>query len=203
MLTLARSDMGDFQQRQTLPAADFDSLPMSRSITYEDINMSFLHYTSLSPKERRLAKRSAKMLLRTVPPAEISKGPSSFRGALYTAIMKPENVIAAFFYGDGNGHWWGDVVLKEGSKFLQVGTPEDKPHCSADEALETIKNTISQIKVTREHPIVQKCRDMGIDAQTLHVLRVQHEEHGCRWVVMDGKRTEREAKSYVDFFKRK
>ena len=37
---------------------------------------------------------------------------------LATAFMKPENVVAAIVYGDGTGNYFGDVVLKKGTRLL-------------------------------------------------------------------------------------
>ena len=84
-----------------------------------------LNYGSLSRHERRAAKKLAKQLLRTVPAAKSQKGPCSIRGALSTAFMKPENVIGALVYSDGNGNWWGDVVFNKGEKYFQIGTQEE------------------------------------------------------------------------------
>ena len=83
-----------------------------------------LDYRSLSRHERRAAKKLAKELLRTVPAAEkpISEEQCSIRGALSTAFMKPENVIGALVYTDGNGNWWGDVVFNKGEKCFQIGS---------------------------------------------------------------------------------
>ena len=83
-----------------------------------------LDYRSLSRHDRRAAKKLAKELLRTVPAAEkpISEEQCSIRGALSTAFMKPENVIGALVYSDGNGNWWGDVVFNKGEKCFQIGS---------------------------------------------------------------------------------
>ena len=84
-----------------------------------------LDYRSLSRHDRRAAKKLAKELLRTVPAAQEPDGPRSIRGALSTAFMKPENVIGALVYSDGNGNWWGDVVFNKGEKCFQMGTQEE------------------------------------------------------------------------------
>jgi hypothetical protein len=107
--------------------------------------------------------------------------------------------VAALVYGDSCDHFWGDVVLKKGDRFVQVGSLQRAPLCSSEKALECIKSQIATIKATREDPIVQKLRDRGIRPESLELLRVHHEEHGCRWVLMDEKRREREAESYVRF----
>ena len=53
--------------------------------------------------------------------SQISEEHCSIRGALSTAFMKPENVIGALVYSDGNGNWWGDVVFNKGEKYFQIG----------------------------------------------------------------------------------
>ena len=68
--------------------------------------------------KRTLAHRSA---------AQKPSEAVSIRGALTTAFMKPENVIGALVYTDGNGNWWGDVVLNKGEKYLQMGSEEEAP----------------------------------------------------------------------------
>ena len=80
-----------------------------------------LNFKDLSRQDRRAARKLAKELLRTVPAAQEPEEPRSIRGALSTAFMKPENVISALVYSDGNGNWWGDVVLNKGGKSLQIG----------------------------------------------------------------------------------
>ena len=123
-----------------------------------------LDYTTLSRHERRAAKKLAKELLRTVPAAEkpISEEHCSIRGALSTAFMKPENVIAVLVYTDGNGNWWGDVVFNKGEKCVQIGSQEEAPLQSYDEALEHVKAVIAYIKAMREHPFVQELRERGM-----------------------------------------
>ena len=103
-----------------------------------------LKYGSLLKTQdvRRAAKKLAKQLLRTVPAAQKPSEAVSIRGALSTAFMKPENVVGALVYTDGNGHWWGDVVLKKGGKYV-MGTPEEAPLQSYDHALEYVKDLIA------------------------------------------------------------
>ena len=57
--------------------------------------------------------------------------------------MKPENVVGALVYTDGNGHWWGDVVLRKGGKCHVMGTPEKAPLQSYDHALGCVKDLIA------------------------------------------------------------
>ena len=148
-----------------------------------------LNYGSLSRHERRAAKKLAKELLRTVPAAEEPKEePCSIRGAVSTAFMKPENVIGALVYTDGNGNWWGDVVFKKGEKCFQIGTQEEAPARSCDDALGYVKAVIAYIKAMREHPLVQEFRERGFDPERVELLRVGHERFGHRWVLLDDRR---------------
>ena len=142
-----------------------------------------LDYRSLSRHDRRAAKKLAKELLRTVPAAEKPRS-SSIRGALSTAFMKPENVIGALVYSDGNGNWWGDVVFNKGEKCFQIGS-EEVPAQSSDDALECVKDLIASIKAMREHPLVQEFRERGFDPEGVELLRVGHEKFGYRWVLLD------------------
>ena len=124
-----------------------------------------LNYTSLSRHDRRAAKNLAKELLRTVPAAQEAAGPCSIRGKLSTAFMKPENVIAVLVYTDGNGNWWGDVVLNKGEKCVQIGSQEEAPLQSYDEALGYVKSMMAYIKAMCEHPFVQELREKGCDPE--------------------------------------
>jgi hypothetical protein len=144
-----------------------------------------LNYTSLSRNDRRAAKKLAKQLLRTVPAAQEADGPCSIRGALSTAFMKPKNVIAVLVHSDGNGNWWGDVVLNKGEKCVQISSQEEAPLQSYDEALEHVKAVIAYIKAMREHPFVQELREEGCDPEQVELLRVGHAKFGHRWVIMD------------------
>jgi hypothetical protein len=144
-----------------------------------------LDYGSLSKDERRAAKKLAKELLRTVPAPQKAAEPSSIRGKLSTAFMKPENVVGAFVYTDGDGHWWGDVVFNKGEKCVQIGSQEEAPLRSYDEALEHVKAVIAYIKAMREHPFVQELREKGCDPEQVELLRVGHAKFGHRWVIMD------------------
>ena len=156
-----------------------------------------LNYGSLSRHERWAAKRLAKELLHTVPAAQEPEEPRSIRGALSTAFMKPENVISALVYSDGNGNWWGDVVLRKGEKCFQMGTPEQAPARSYDDALGHVKATIANIKAMREHPLVQEFREKGLDPERVELLRVQHERFGHRWVLLDDSQIWTGAEAFV------
>ena len=80
--------------------------------------------------------------------------------------MKPENVIGALVYSDGNGNWWGDVVFNKGEKCFQMGSEEEAPLRSYDDALEHVKAVIASIKAMREHPLVQELREKRLAIQS-------------------------------------
>jgi hypothetical protein len=162
-----------------------------------------LDYGSLSRHERRAAKKLAKELLRTVPAAQETDAPCSIRGALSTAFMKPENVIGALVYTDGKGNWWADVAFNKGEKCFQVGTQEEAPARSYDEALESVKSVIAIVKATREHPIVQELREKGCDPEQVELLRVGHAKFGHRWVIMDEEQIRTGAEAFVEYVKDK
>ena len=162
-----------------------------------------LNYESLSRNERRAATKLARKLLRTVPAAPNLEGFSSIRWALNTAFMKPENVIGALIYTDGNGNWWGDVVLNKGGKCLQIGTPGEFPAQSREDALGCVKHLIADIKATREHPLVQDIREQGFDPERIELLRVRHEQFGERWVLLDDDQISMGAEAFAEFVERK
>ena len=162
-----------------------------------------LDYGSLSRHERRAAKKLAKELLRTVPAAQEPEGPRSIRGALSTAFMKPENVIGALVYTDGNGNWWGDVVFNKGEKCFQMGTQEEAPARSYDDALGYVKAVIAYVKAMREHPLVQEFRERGFDPERVELLRVGHEKFGHRWVLLDDTRILKASEAFAEFVERK
>jgi hypothetical protein len=145
-----------------------------------------LHYKMLSRQQRKAAAKLAKRLLRTVPAGDESMSePGTLRGALTTRWYKPEHVIAVLIYSDRDGHWFGDVVLGEdGLTHQQIGTSQREPAHSHDEALEHVKHIIAMIKGAKEHPVVQRCRDLGIDPGTIGCLRIYHSEEGYRWILM-------------------
>jgi hypothetical protein len=162
-----------------------------------------LNFGSLSRNERRAATKLAKELVRTVPAAQNADEPLSIRGALSTAFMKPENVIGALVYTDLEGNWWGDVVLRKGKKkCFQMGSREEPPLQSCEDALECVKNLIASIKATREHPIVQEFRERGFDPEQIELLRVRHEKFGCRWVLLDEKQILSGAKAFAELVER-
>jgi len=145
-------------------------------------------YYDLPPKDRRAAKELAKELLRSVAPrSQTGRATGSVRGALLTAVMKPENVEAVLIYDDGQGNWWGDLVLRHASGITQYGIHEESPVKSYGEALDFIKSEVAHIKSKiEEHPIAQQCRQMGIDPAEVHLLSVIHPDVGCRWIVSIG-----------------
>jgi hypothetical protein len=161
--------------------------------------LTMLNYKDLSRHDRRAARRLAKELLRTVPAAQEPDEPRSIRGALSTAFMKPENVIGALVYTDGNGNWWGDVALNKGEKCFQLGSPEQAPARSYDDALGHVKATIANIKAMREHPLVQEFREKGFDPERVELLRVRHERFGHRWVLLDDNQISTGAEAFVAY----
>jgi hypothetical protein len=141
----------------------------------------------------------AKELLRAVPAAAEADGPCSIRGALCTAFMKPENVIGALVYTDGNGNWWADVVLNKGEKYLQMGSQEEAPLRSYDDALEHVKGVIAYIKAMREHPLVQEFREKGCDPERVELLRIGHAKFGHRWMILDDDQIRTGAEAFVAY----
>ena len=160
-----------------------------------------LDYRSLSRHERRAAKKLAKELLRTVPAAEkpIKRRTLLNTWVLNTAFMKPENVIGALVYSDGNGNWWGDVVFNKGEKCVQMGSQEEAPLQSYDEALEHVKAVIAYVKAMREHPFVQELREKEYDPEQVELLRVGHAKFGHRWVIMDDDQIRRGAAAFTEY----
>ena len=159
-----------------------------------------LKYGSLPQDVRRAAKKLAKELLRTVPAAQKPGEAVSIRGALITAFMKPENVIGALVYTDGNGNWWGDVVLNKGKRYLQMGSEEEAPLRSYDDALEYVKDRDRRHKGNaREHPLVEELRKNGFDPERVELLRVGHEKFGHRWVLMDDNQIQTGAEAFVAY----
>jgi hypothetical protein len=143
-----------------------------------------VQYQTLPRQQRRAARKLAKQLLRTtLPVATEGRFGHTIRGALNTAFMKPENVVAVFTYDDGNGNWWGDVVLRKGQGTYQIGVAEDSPYRSREEALAHVEKLIGRIKAMREDPLVAEFRNSGINVQTIELLRVQHKRFGCGWIV--------------------
>jgi hypothetical protein len=161
--------------------------------------LTMLNYKSLSRHDRRAARKLAKELLRTVPAAQEPEEPLSIRGALSTAFMKPENVVGALVYTDGNGHWWGDVVLGKGGKYHVMGTPEQAPLQSYDHAFGRLKGLIANIKAMRKHPLVEVFREKGFDPERVELLRVRHERFGHRWVLLDDNQISTGAEAFVAY----
>jgi hypothetical protein len=168
-------------------------------------NVKMLDYGSLSRHERLAAKKLARQLLETVPAAEETEtdGPCSIRGAISTAYMKPENVVGALVYTDGNGNWWGDVVFNKGKKWAQTGTPEDAPAQSSDDALKYVTSMIAYVKAMREHPFVKELREKGCDPEQVELLRVGRAKFGHRWVIMDDDQIRTGAEAFVEYVKDK
>lgn len=159
-----------------------------------------LEYQSMSRRQRRDAQKLAKELLQTTPPASEPLEPMSLVAELATAFMKPENVVAAIVYGDGNGNYFGDVVLKKGTRLLQKGALDGSPLASPEEAFASIRQLLGQIKAMREHPIVAVFREKWGDPDLVELLRVEHEEFGYRYVYLQQNQIPEAAKAFASFF---
>jgi hypothetical protein len=143
-----------------------------------------VQYQTLPRQQRRAAQKLAKQLLRTTLPVPTEgRFGQNIRGALSTAYMKPENVVAVFTYDDGNGNWWGDVVLRKGQGTYQIGVAEESPYGSRAEALAHVERLIGKIKAMREDPLVAVFRQNGIDVESIEMLRVRHKQFGWRFIV--------------------
>ena len=103
-----------------------------------------------------------------------------------TAFMKPENVIGALVYTDGNGNWWGDVVLNKGEKISKSGSEEEAPLRSYDDALEHVKAVIASIKATRAN--IHSCKSFAKAASIQSELNCfawdtkNSATDGCLWM---------------------
>jgi hypothetical protein len=158
-----------------------------------------LSYANLSRSDRKAARRLAKELLRTVPAAREGEQPRSVRGALSTVFMKPQNVVGVLVYSDHMGNWWGDVAFRSGSKCYQMGTPEEAPLDSYEDAFEHVKGFIARIKATREHPLVGEFRRQGIDPEKAVLMRVRHEAFGHRYALLDGNEIAEGAERFTSY----
>jgi hypothetical protein len=174
---------------------------VQRNFTKE--NEMLVAYGSLSRNERQAARKLAKELLGSVPAAQKTDESGSLREAVSTAFMKPENVIGALVYTDGNGNWWGDVVFKKGERRYQTGTQEGAPARSYDDALEHVKSMMAHIKAMRDDPLVQEFRDRGFDPERVELLRVRHKKFGQRWVLLKDDQIWSGAEAFVAHIEKK
>jgi hypothetical protein len=85
----------------------------------------------------------------------------------------------------------------KGEKCFQMGTPEQAPARSYDDALGHVKATIANIKAMREHPLVEEFREKGLDPERVELLRVQHERFGHRWLLLDDNQIWTGAEAFV------
>ena len=103
-------------------------------------------YENLPQRDRRAAEKLAKTLLRNTRVGPKSEFSGTLRDALDTAFMKPENVVAALVYDEGNGFWRSDVVFQKGKYNVQRGIS-----CgSRQQALSCLESQIANIKATCE-----------------------------------------------------
>jgi hypothetical protein len=102
----------------------------------------------------------------------------TLRDALDTAFIKPENVVAAFVYDEGNGSWRSVVVFRKGKHNIQRGISCD----SVDEACSCLGSQIANVKATCEHPAVGDFRRRVIEPNGLVWLGVHHKQFGYRYV---------------------
>jgi len=126
--------------------------------------------------------RRKKKLLRTVPALQDPDPPTSLRGALGTAALKAENVVAARVYPDAENQWWCEVILRRGEGLARMAN--DTPLPRRDQAVTCLEHYIGSIKGTREHPLVSELRKLGIDPERVEMLRVRHDSFGVRWVTV-------------------
>ena len=135
-------------------------------------------YERLPRRDRRAAEKLAKKLLRNTPIGPKSEFSDTLRDALDTAFMKPENVVAALVYDEGNGSWRSDVVFQKGKYNVQRGIS-----CgSRQQALSCLESQIANIKATCEHPAVAVYRRRGVEPNGVQLLGVRHKQFGYRYV---------------------
>ena len=135
-------------------------------------------YENLPQRDRRAAEKLAKTLLRNTRVGPKSEFSGTLRDALDTAFMKPENVVAALVYDEGNGSWRSDVVFQKGKYNVQRGIS-----CgSRQQALSCLESQIANIKATCEHPAVADYRRRGVEPNEVLLLGVRHKQFGYRYV---------------------
>jgi hypothetical protein len=139
-------------------------------------------YTQLTRAERRRAEKYAKKLLQTVPALQDPDQPVSLRGAVDTAILKAENVMAARVFPDAENQWFCEVILRRGDGLRPARN--GMPFPGRDEAVACLEHCIGSIKGTQEHPVVNQFRKLGIDPERIELLRVQHDSFGERWMIV-------------------
>jgi hypothetical protein len=146
--------------------------------------------------ERRAAQKFAKKLLRTVPALRDPDQPASLRGALDTAALKAENVMAARVYPDTENQWWCEVILRRGDGIALLRN--DRPLPRRDQAVTCLEHYIGSIKGAQEHPLVSEFRKLGIDPERVEMLRVRHDSFGVRWVVVPTNEISTRARAFAE-----
>ena len=154
------------------------------------------NYELLPRAERRAAQKYAKKLLQTVPALRDPDQPASLRGALDTAILKAENVMAARVFPDAENQWWCEVIFRRGDGIAQLCNHTPLP--SRDQATTCLEHYIGSIKGTKEHPVVSEFRKLGVDPERVEMLRVRHDSFGVRWVTVPNNEISTRAKAFVE-----
>jgi hypothetical protein len=153
------------------------------------------NYELLPRAERRRAEKYAKKLLETVPVGDTDE-PTSLRGAVGTAFLKAENVMAARVYPDAENQWWCEITLRRGHGLAQVRN--DAPLPRREQAVACLEHYISSIKGTQEHPLVSEFRKLGIDPERVEWLRVLHDSFGERWVTLPTNEISTRARAFAE-----
>jgi hypothetical protein len=154
------------------------------------------NYELLPRAERRAAQKYAKKLLRTVPALRNPDQPASLRGALDTAALKAENVVAARVYPDTENQWWCEVILRRGDGLMQF--TNDTALSAREQAITCLEHYIGSIKGTKEHPVVGEFRKLGVDPERVEMLRVRHDSFGVRWVIVPNNEISTRAKTFAE-----
>jgi hypothetical protein len=154
------------------------------------------NYELLPRAERRAAQKYAKKLLRTVPALRDPDQPVSLRGALDTAALKAENVVAARVYSDTENQWRCEVILRRGDGIALLRN--DTPLPRRDQAVTCLEHYIGSIKGTQEHPLVSELRKLGIDPERVEMLRIRHDSFGVRWVIVPTNEISTRAKAWAE-----
>ena len=154
------------------------------------------NYELLPRPERRAAQKYAKKLLRTVPALRDPDQPVSVRGALDTAALKAENVVAARVFPDNENDWWCEVILRRGDGIALLRN--DRPLPKRDQAVTCLEHYIGSIKGTQEHPLVSELRKLGIDPERVEMLRIRHDSFGVRWVIVPTNEISTRARAFAE-----
>jgi hypothetical protein len=135
-------------------------------------------YENLPQRDRLAAEKLAETLLRSTPAGPKSEFSGTLRDALDTVFMKPENVVAAFVYAEGDGSWLSVIVVQKGKHIVQRYITCD----SREQAFCCLESQIANIKATCEHPAVADFRRRGVEPNGLVWLGVRHKQFGYRYV---------------------